>query len=63
MTRRKVDKRLVERALEMRDEGRPVADILAETGLSQGTYYSYLHAHEDMVEWRYANDGIEPMLT
>ena len=63
MTRRKVDQSRVERALEMRDEGRPVAEIIGETGLSQGTYYSYLRAHSTMVDWSYENERISPMLS
>ena len=63
MTRRKVDQRLVDRALDMRDEGRPVVEILDETGLSQGTYYAYLHERESAVEQAYVTQSIAPMLT
>lgn len=63
MTRKKVDPLLVQRALDMRDEGHAVSEILAETGLSQGTYYAYLHAHADSVDWAYATQPIAPMLT
>ena len=62
MTRRKVNPALVERALDMHAEGRPVAEILAETGLSQGTLYAYPHAHADSVDYAYAYQNIPPML-
>ncbi|WP_169304519.1 DNA adenine methylase [Slackia heliotrinireducens] len=63
MTRRRVDRMLVERALDMHESGCPVAEILATTGLSQGTYYAYLHAYSDSVDWAYTNQDIPPMLT
>lgn len=46
MGRRRVDAAAVGLALAMRDDGAAVAEILAATGLSQGTYYSYVHSAE-----------------
>ena len=63
MTRRKVDEARVERALEMRDYGYTVSDILAATGLAQGTYYKYVHARADSIDSAYASQPIAPMLT
>lgn len=63
MTRKRVDPSLVERALTMREQGRPVDEILSATGLSNGTYYAYLHAHIDTVELLYADQTIKPMLS
>ena len=63
MTRRRVDPALVDVAFAMREQGASVADILAATGLSQGTYYAYLHAYSDSVDWSYATRPLGPMLT
>lgn len=63
MTRRKVDPALVHVAFAMREQGASVADILHATGLSQGTYYAYLHAHSDSVDRSYATRPLGPMLT
>ena len=46
----------------MREQGAPIAEILAATGLSQGTYYAYLHACDDAVEEAYRHQPIAPML-
>lgn len=43
MPRPRVNQTLVDTALAMRESGASVAEILTTTGLSQGTYYVYVH--------------------
>lgn len=63
MPRPRVDQTLVDTALAMRESGAPIAEILAATGLSQGTYYTYVHAQEAEIERRYAEDELKSPLT
>lgn len=63
MGRRRVNDDAVERALVMRDFGEPVAEILRVTGLSQGTYYNYVHEREADIEREYAAGPLRSPLT
>ena len=63
MTRRKVDKSLIDEVFALREQGVSIVEILSATGLSQGAYYAYVHRREAEIEQRYLGEMIEPLLT